>query len=234
MSSTMSEDFLINLLNRHDIKTLYHVNTITTSCAYLRKEALLSRAYAENHGISQTPQNSDATDRELGIYDLIFLNFVDIHSQTNNICFYGSVSFELDPQIINQASEIHITKSNPFTNRPGWTNNSWDIYTESELDRINPLAFFGTFDHMIMLKTPNSKLNFFSDSVGQTLLKSITLDFPQLEREGDKLIYYDGVRKLIDRNIQNYQVRLRKCRINCKCHQSYIRNSSAYLRKFFQ
>lgn len=240
MLNMISKAFLINLLDKRedkcDAKKLYHVNTITTSCAYLEKDALLSRAYAKSNGIPQTPQDSDAIDEKFGIDDLIFLNFVDIHRKAHNACYYGSVSFELDYRVINQADEIYITKSNPFTARSKWRN-TWDTYAESELWEKHAdfyRCFFSHFDHMIMLKTSNSKLKFRLNSMEQPLLKNIKIDFPQIERTKDIKIRDNGISTLKKCNKKTYHVGFRKCNKKCKCRCFYTQDNSKNLQKFFE
>lgn len=61
------------ILISKQINYLYHSNTVETSITFLRHGGLLSRGAVEKNGLNQTPQRSDEIDKQLGIYNDIFL-----------------------------------------------------------------------------------------------------------------------------------------------------------------
>lgn len=57
----------------------------------------------EKHGLRQTPQSSDATDKKYGIWDAVFLDHVDIHyrgGRKKGPNQYGPVLFVLSLDVL--------------------------------------------------------------------------------------------------------------------------------------
>lgn len=95
--------------------TLFHANTVLTSCSCLWANRLLSRNAVEEKGLPQTPQISDDQDKKLGLYDDVFLDFADLHVSFKRANKYGPVLFEFSAQHVLSSLPIGvwITKSNP-------------------------------------------------------------------------------------------------------------------------
>ncbi len=203
--------FLVNILRELGINFLFHSNSFPTSRLYIENNALLSREYVENNSLFQTPQRSDFKDKENGVWNLIFLNFVDIHRNSRNACFYGPISFEFDINIIQEASYIYITKSNPEK----W-DKIWDVYSmceliklknESKLDRY----FFGCFDHMLMLKTETGLLQF------DNYLHAIVIDRYKCTCRN---LAIENLTKGVDTEVKE-KITERVCETDCKCAAHY-------------
>ena len=80
---------------------LYHVNSVTTSLAFIRDGALFSRKYGvENYPEMQTPQRTDDKDKIYGIFNDIFMDMNDSRQITKRMSPYGPVSFVLDAENI--------------------------------------------------------------------------------------------------------------------------------------
>ena len=96
---------------------LYHVNSVTTSLAFIRDGALFSRKYGmENYPEMQTPQRTDAKDQIYGIFNDIFMDMNDSRLITKRMSPYGPVTFVLDAENIlhNDHYSKRITKTNPM------------------------------------------------------------------------------------------------------------------------
>lgn len=116
----MTSEEIKEVLRFHRAYTLYHVNSVSTSLSFLKHGGLYSRQQMELHHYIQTPQDSDAQDKALGIYNDIFFDMCDIHYQAGNIVYYGPVQFQFDLDVLDEAPEnsIWVTKENPI--RWGW------------------------------------------------------------------------------------------------------------------
>jgi hypothetical protein len=148
---------ILQALIKRKIPQLYHANSVTTSCGYLTQGALLSRGEVERRGLIQTPQISDQKDKELGLWDCIFLDFVDILKRAKRPNKYGPVLFVFDVMKIDWAriSQAMISKRNAM---------SWNIG-----DPLNDLAYAdakeferdyqpGDFRCSLILKEPGNIL----------------------------------------------------------------------------
>lgn len=96
---------------------LYHVNSVTTSLAFIRDGALFSRKYGvENYPEMQTPQRTDDKDKIYGIFNDIFMDMNDSRQITKRMSPYGPVSFVLDAEniLLNDNYCKRITKTNPI------------------------------------------------------------------------------------------------------------------------
>lgn len=95
------------------VERLFHANSVTTSLNYIRNKKMISRQRGEELGI-QTAQKSDEVDRELGIYNDIFFDNVDIPSVSrSNQSAYGPVMFVFKTELL-RGQKIRILKCNPW------------------------------------------------------------------------------------------------------------------------
>ncbi|WP_146228875.1 hypothetical protein [Mesonia sp. K7] len=152
---------LYNILSKKGITHLYHANTVSTSITFLNHKNLLSRKYVEDNQLFQTTQYSDKKDKKMGIYNDIFLDFVDIHEEWKRHNKYGPFLFAFSIELLksDKIKNLRITKKNPVY----WkiTENEKDRYYTSLKDfddnyrKGNRLKDVGS---MIILKDLNGKL----------------------------------------------------------------------------
>ena len=127
---------LYEILNNKRIHNLYHANTISTSITFLNEKHLLSRKYVSDNGLFQTEQYSDELDKKFNIWDDIFLDAMDIHSEFKRPNKYGPFLFSFDISLLksDDVQNIRITKSNPVN----WkTSQSEDDWYYSDLNEFN-------------------------------------------------------------------------------------------------
>ena len=112
---------LYEILSKKGINNLFHANTISTSITFLNEKNLLSRKYVEDNNLFQTPQYTDNKDKRYGIWDDIFLDAIDIHTEFRRPNNYGPFLFSFDLDILKSdlVKTIRITKVNP---------SKWDKY----------------------------------------------------------------------------------------------------------
>lgn len=200
-------------LNERGVNYLYHVNSVTTSCSFLKEGGLCSRSYLENKREPQTKQKSDDADKYNGVWNMIFLNFIDIHSQSKHICFYGPVSFKISIDILSKSSKIYITRSNPM----GWKKETgWEIFNTSNFELFSKTCF----NNMLMVATPNGKLEF-----GDNLIE-LCDDNPR-----DDDLYHRAIQKL--HKYSSVPTIMRNCTSSCGCDSFYKNKDNYYLKKMF-
>lgn len=138
----MASEFDLNKLELYDILRakgithLHHANTVATSITFLNQKHLLSRKYVEDNNLFQTTQYTDEKDKKLGIFDDLFLDFIDIHKEWKKYNFYGPFLFVFDIEILksDQVSAVRITKKNPSNWRHDETEENWYY---SDLSKFN-------------------------------------------------------------------------------------------------
>lgn len=103
-------------LKSNNINYLYHANTVATSCTFINKGGLLSRGVVEKLGLFQTPQDSDEKDKEVMVWNDIFLDAFDLHIKYKKPNKYGPVCFVLKIELLldENLPNVCITKSNPW------------------------------------------------------------------------------------------------------------------------
>lgn len=105
----------------HQYRYLYHANTVRTAITFLEEGGLLSRQEVEHRGLSQTPQFSDKEDKELGIFNDIWLDPVD-NAYIGGINMYGPVLFRYSLDLLDTMDvPVRVTRSNPTGNSGHWT-----------------------------------------------------------------------------------------------------------------
>lgn len=223
---------LVPILKRKGIDKLYHANTVTTSCTFLQEGGLASRGYVDAHGLKQTPQASDATDKRYCIWHDVFFDTDDIHARIGNLNFYGPVLFTFDVDVLNQlptGTEVRVTKSNPH---PNWSANDTnaDRYFLTTAE-VGANLVKGRFDHMIVLRTPQSILPFPSTPV------EIVVDDPKkaVLTPGDPTdAFIRAEQRLKDASrVRPTLIALqrRSCAAGCSCATEYARRAD--LRHWF-
>jgi hypothetical protein len=168
---------LYDILLTKGINKLFHANTVATSITFLNQKNLLSREYAEHNNLPQTSQYTDEKDRKLGIYNDIFLDFVDIHSEWRRFNKYGPFLFVFSIEILKSdlIETVRITRSNPSGwNVAGPEDNQYysDIKEfEKHYKKGNKLRDVGT---MLILKNVEGKLPL------EPFLEKMVFDNPNL------------------------------------------------------
>lgn len=111
----LNPKLLHDILAAKGITNLYHANTFSTSITFLKEKSLLSRKYVEDHHLFQTAQYTDTKDKQFDIFDDIFLDAMDIHTEFTRPNKYGPFlfSFNLDILLSKSIKSIRITKMNP-------------------------------------------------------------------------------------------------------------------------
>ena len=152
---------LYKILKGKGITHLFHANTVSTSVTFLENKNLLSRNYIENNRLHQTPQYSDKKDKDFGIFDEIFLDFIDIHKEWNRYNKYGTFLFVFSIEILksDQINTLRITKKNPVNWKNSETDNDWYYSDLKEFEanyrKGNRLKDIGS---MLILKNIDGKL----------------------------------------------------------------------------
>jgi hypothetical protein len=200
---------------------IYHANSVATSCTFLERCALLSRGYAEDHNLVQTPQNSDGIDKKYGIWHSIFLDHVDIHyrgGRTKGPNQYGPVLFVFDVNILTtlpKGVDISVTKKNPVN----WIEKEprekqWFLSSEELAAHIS----FGDFDKMLVINTASGILNFPNQRL------KILLDDPKRKLSSGEDAYVYAEKRLRDAaaagNV-NLTINSHPCRSDCSCIEKY-------------
>src|SRR5688572_22002176 len=96
----LNKNELFEILHDKGIHNLYHANTIATSITFLNQKSLLSRKYVADNGLIQTGQYSDEKDKKFDIWDGIFLDAMDIHTEFNRRNKYGPFLFSFNTELI--------------------------------------------------------------------------------------------------------------------------------------
>ncbi len=198
------------------VTRIFHANSVKTSVSQLRLGGLASRKRVEESRHPQTKQYTDDLDRRLGIWNDIFLDTVDIHSQISDRNKYGPVLFEFGVEMLLNlppGSRVLITRSNPSKWQVGASEADCYFLNRSELDKGFGV---GNFDHMLVIRTPNGLIPFENSLLG------IKLDEPRLIN-GESSEYVTAKAALLgEAAINSVQVNIvrRNCTY-CSCIDSY-------------
>lgn len=201
------------ILLSHDVTKLYHANTVVTALSFLRSGGLLSRGYAEDMNVPQTPQKTDDSDKLFDIYYDIFFDATDIHQRTRSLNFYGPVSFVYSIDVLDHPDiEVKVTKYNPQY----WNNNQNAdqryFLIESELELHYDDTNFGEHITICNMHTP---LPF------KPYLQKIVMENPQIENTR----YFDNAVIAIQKELVNQGITvplcIRECPEDCNCHNAY-------------
>jgi hypothetical protein len=219
----MTPSEVYDILRTCGATELHHANTVTTSCTFLEQGALVSRGFAELHCLSQTPQGSDDIDKKYGIWNSIFLDHVDIHyraGRKKGPNQYGPVLFVLDLDVLLHlpaGTNVRVTRMNPVH----WSNKQEDNerWFQSN-DEIRANLNFGDFDKMLVIDSPNDKVEF-PDTRAR-----ISLDNPN-RKMSDGEDAYSHAEQRLKVAAQNggiiADIAPHRCRDGCVCIAKYAR-----------
>jgi hypothetical protein len=76
-------DKVLLVLQKRGVQALYHVNTVRTAISFLKSGGLLSRERGEKLG--QTSQYTDDKDKQLGLWDKVFVDTLNIHTRLAHV-----------------------------------------------------------------------------------------------------------------------------------------------------
>lgn len=201
------------------VDKLHHANTVVTSLSFLRNGGLLSRGYAEESGIPQTPQKSDETDKDFGVYYDIFFDSVDIHVKSLNVNHYGPVLFVYSLDVLDTSDiEVKVTKTNPIYWPPGMTEEEKYFTDEAELEAGYSGTGFGQHITICNMRRPLSFEH----------LQNILIEDPKIAVTD----YFDQAKKALEDEVRlqgiTAPLTVRKCAGTCNCHKTYNSKRPGY------
>jgi hypothetical protein len=200
---------------------LHHANTVETSTTFLGQGGLLSRAYATVKRLPQTPQVSDKIDQQLGVWDDIFLDMVDIHDRGGRVRgynVYGPVLFCFPLNILQHLpsnTDVCVTRLNPIKWKTVQADAERWFLTLPEL--LSGLRL-GNFDQHIVLRGLSGKLPFLASPV------EIILDDPKQNLSNGIDAYTHAFDRLTQAGNSagvTINITKRNCKPDCKCLDKY-------------
>jgi hypothetical protein len=222
-----------DVLKNIKVVHLHHANSVITSCTFLEQGGMLSREFVERHGLLQTAQPSDDVDKKYGVWDRIFLDHVDIHARggrARGANYYGPVLFVFDLEILlgqPAGTEILVAKENPVDWKENQPNSERWFETVEELSQS---LHFGDFKKMLMIKTPQGRLDFPNRAA------NIILDDPQQKLSSGEDAYTHAANRLNAAAAVghiNAAIAPRVCQQGCLCLKKYAARGVQYMDTFF-
>lgn len=217
----LDKNEVLRVLRKKGVDSLYHANTVATTCTFFRAGRLLSRGTVTDRKLPQTIQSTDELDKTFDIWYDIFFDGCDIHEQASKRNFYGPVSLKFDASILADSSitGIWIAKKNPKY----WDNikeeDRWFKSIE-ELDREYSRTFF---DYHIVLRGITNGLPlkpYLQLLILDNPKRSINLSATELPlvamAMGSILTSYNAMRQTDN---HNFLLRVRNC--VCRCTDEY-------------
>jgi hypothetical protein len=211
------------VLNRKGVRELHHVNSVLTSCNFLKEGALLSRWTVAQRGLKQTKQRSDEADKEAGVDRDVFVDSLDLHEAAGNRCWYGAVMFVLDLEILldENTGGIWVSK----VNAEKFKKIDPSLWCFNDLEELQHGFVSTKFDHQIVLRGCDGELSF------DRYLKRIVLDDPEVEG----YCHFDDARRSLESAMAksglDVRVDKRLCK-DCGCREHYAAKPG-FVRKMF-
>jgi len=196
-----------------------------TACTFLQEGYLLSRGEAQARQLPQSAQRSDLRDQELGIWNYVFLDLVDIHHRGRKRNAYGPVLFVIDPAIMNGDFPVLITKKNPISWQNGESPDDWYYGDISEFSRNYRV---GDFRSMVLVGNQGGALCL------RGSLQRIILDDPPMVWPVEKIGFFDlAAGFLLNAASQGGldpppTIQRRRCPVGCQCINEYQRDASLF------
>ncbi|HWZ45008.1 MAG TPA: hypothetical protein VNW97_16150 [Candidatus Saccharimonadales bacterium] len=200
---------------------LHHAHSVITSCTFLEHGGVLSRGFAEDHGLKQSSQPSDQLDKKYDIWHRIFLPHADIHDrggQEKGPNPYGPVLFVFDLDVLLRlpaGAECRMTKKSPtYWYDPEPESDRWFQSAEDLGQNIR----YGDFGQILALQTPSGKFDF------PDRRARVILDDPQRQMSAGESAYLHARNRLkaaatvgrVELSIER-----RRCQTSCICLAKY-------------
>jgi hypothetical protein len=212
---------MYRILNQLGATHIHHANSVITSCTFLQQGGVLSRGFAEDHGLKQSLQPSDELDKKYDIWHRIFLPHVDIHDrggQKKGPNQYGPALFVFDLDVLlrlPKGTESRVTKKSPAH----W----YDTEPESgrwfqSAEELEQSIGYGDIDKMLAIQTPLGKFDF------PNRRARIILDDPQRQvSSGENAYTYAENRLKAAAAVGQVEVSIerRECQPGCICVEKY-------------
>jgi len=218
---------VVKILKNKGIHTLYHADSVITSCSFLKKGCLLSRGELEKLRLPMTGQQSDAQDKKFKVWHDVFVDAVDIHVRKKARNFYGSVLLCIDASVLTEGgiSSIRVTKSNPFY----WKNSlpKSERYFQT-LDEFEEGYNYGDFEKMFVIPK-ESGLIYFNKYLRKIVVDYIILNGNQTWERAIEALKETAKESKID----HIPIEKRNCPIECKCAQQYQKMRQDTIRMFY-
>lgn len=224
---------IYQILKRIGVAHLYQANSVVTSCTHLQQGGIVSRGFAEDHGLQQSTQHTDELDRKYGIWHTIFVPHVDIHArqgQTKAPNLFGPVLFVLDLDVLLHlppGSEVRVTKRSPaywYDTEPDSAR--WFYTVEEVAQNLSP----DDLHKMPAIQSPLGKFNF------PNRRTRIILDDPQRQLHSGLDAYAHAETRLKEAAGQGkveVSIERRKCPIGCICSSKYAAWSTSVVDFYF-
>lgn len=219
---------VVKILRDKNNSTLYHADSVTTSCSFLKKGCLLSRGELETQRLPMTDQISDDKDKKFGLWHDIFVDGIDIHDRIKKRNFYGPVLLYIDASVLTKGgiSSIRVTKSNP----QNWNNNSpeKERYFQT-IDEFKYGYYYGDFQKMFVIPTGNRSIRF-KEFLLKIVVDYIILNGNQLWERATEALKAAAEESKID----HIPIEKRNCPIRCNCVNEYNQMNTDTLLKFYK
>jgi hypothetical protein len=169
-------DKVIAALKKKGAEALYHANTVRTSIAFLKAGGLLSREQGEKAG--QTEQYTDESDKELGLWNKVFLDSLNIHTRLRRRNLYGPVAFVFDMNVLTSPAVklIRASVKNPAHWREG--DKREERWFTDPVDFWKRFNHHTAWEHSLILSCEGGLLPF------AQFLREIILDMPRQKMPG--------------------------------------------------
>jgi len=224
---------IYEVLKHIGVTHLHQANSVITSCTYLQQGGIVSRGFAEDHGLQQSAQPSDEIDRKYGIWHTIFVPHVDIHDrqgQTKAPNLFGPVLFVLDLDVLLRlppGAEVRVTKRSPaywYDNEPDsarWFQNAEEVAQNLSPDDLHKMP---------AIQTPSGRLDF------PNRRARIILDDPQRQVPSGVNAYTHAEARLREAAAHSkieVSIERRKCQMGCVCASKYAAWSTPVVDFYF-
>jgi hypothetical protein len=212
---------IYEVLKQIGVTHLHQANSVLTSCTYLQQGGIVSRGFAEDHGLQQSTQPTDELDKKYAIWHTIFVPHVDIHDrqgQTKAPNLFGPVLFVLDLDVLLRlpaGSEVRVTKRSPaywYDTEPDSAR--WFQTAEEVAQNLSS----NDLHKMLALQIPSGKLDFPKRQA------RIILDDPQRQLPSGANAFAHAesrLRKAATQGKVEVSIERRKCPMDCICPSKY-------------
>jgi hypothetical protein len=209
---------IYEVLKDKGVASIYHANSVVTSCNFLRNRCLMSHGAVDKLGLAQMSRISGQAEKSYGVWDDVFTDSVDIHKLEGGVNSQGPVLFELDIEIIRNTytGKVWVTKSNP---------REWEAETKHErrwfisANDLDHYFTLGNSDHMPVFRHCGGKLPL------QNHLKRIILDDPKLTIDDRQIdcfsMAYGAIALAMSEGGLQVPIEKRECDADCGCRHGY-------------